>query len=141
MRAIAYVMRTVESFGDRPAGMDVQFDSSSVDVETIRQFVEARCAWERQLTEQGREEDVDWVAPSPDSPPGIEPRRGSKDSAPSRGLAMKAEKPRQASKKKTSAAPVRLPLIEIRWKWISLVLACALLVLSALFALSWVFGS
>ena len=140
VRAIAHVVRTVEPGGARPAGMGVHFDTASVDVETIRQFVKGRRAWERQLTQEGSEKNADWVAPSRDLPPGIEPRRASEGSAPSRGRSMKKEKPRKVPKKKASVEPISLPHVEIRWKWISLVLACALLVLSVVFALSWVFG-
>lgn len=146
VRAIANVVRAVDPGGERPAGMGVHFDSSSVDVETIRTFIKGRRAWERQLAEESQQGDNDWVAPSADLPSGIEPRRGGESLEPERGLSMKDASPARPAppqkepKKNKAPTPTLQPLTTINWKWISLILAVALLVLAIFFAITWVFS-
>jgi len=144
VRAIANVIRSVEPGSPRPAGMGVHFDTSSVDVETIRAFIKGRRAWERQLEEESLDEARDWVAPSPDLPTSIEPRRGGESREPERGLSMKDfqqdEKRKRQEQKKKAPAPTVQPLTTVNWKWVSLALAIGLLALSAIFALTWVFA-
>lgn len=142
MRAIAQVMRVVAPGGARTPGMGVHFDHASVDVETIRAFVKGRRTWERQLAAEQDGEEPDWVSPSKDLPTGIEPRRLSEGAAPSRVRKTKAPAKQSApAKKKTiPESATALPLNEINWKWIAIVLAIAFLAMSALMAVTWVFS-
>ena len=141
VRAIAHVVRVVESGRDRPPGMGVHFDSSSVDVETIRAFVKGRREWERQLAEEGGEAEADWIAPSKELPKGIQPRRSGESEQPSRARLMRApEKPAAPKKRKLSPDDARaLPLAEINWKGIAIVVAVASVVMSLALSIAWVF--
>ncbi len=142
VRAIAEVVRSIEPEGVQPQGMGVHFDSSSVDVETIRAFVEGRREWERQLAVEGGDADVDWIAPTRDLPPGIQPRRGGESSEPSRARVMRVpEKAAAAPKRQLSPEDARaLPMAQINWKWISAVLALAVIALCVVLSITWVFS-
>jgi len=143
VRAIAHVVRVVDPGGERPSGMGVQFESSSVDVETIRAFVEGRREWERQLAEEGTEGGADWVAPSKDLPSGIQPRRGGESSEPSRARLLRAPEKPDTPKKKKKLSPedaLALPMAQVNWTWILIVSGIGALVLSAILSVAWVFS-
>lgn len=141
VRAIAQVVRTIGAGGERSPGMGVHFDSSSVDVETIRAFVRGRREWERQLAEEGGEAEADWIAPSKDLPKGIQPRRSGESAEPSRARLMRApEKPDAPKRRRLSPEDVSaLPLAQIDWKWISIVLGVAVVVLTVILSVTWIF--
>lgn len=142
VRAIAHVVRVVTAGGGGSPGMGVHFDSSSVDVETIRAFVEGRREWERQLSKEGEAAEADWVAPSKDLPKGIQPRRSGESAEPSRARLMRApvSVAKPPRRKLSPEDAMALPMARINWTRISIVLGVALIALSAVLSITWVFS-
>ena len=72
VRATGTVVRVIPPEGDRPAGMGIQFDPASLEVETadtISKFVELRLAWDAMIQAERTLSGAEWPQFEETSPP------------------------------------------------------------------------
>ncbi len=76
VRATGSVVRVIPPAGDRPAGMGIQFDPASLEVETvdtISKFVDLRLAWDAMIQAERTLSGAEWPQFEETSPPQASP--------------------------------------------------------------------